>query len=97
MANEQNLIPNSKRTPSELREIAKKGGIASGKSRAFAKTFKEMINEVMTDDDLKKMISTMVKEAQKGNTKAFEIIRDTRGEKPIDKQEIKEVPSKWFK
>ena len=31
MANEQNLIPNNKRTPSELGEMTRKGGIASGK------------------------------------------------------------------
>lgn len=33
MANEQNLIPNKNRTPEELREITRKGGIASGKAR----------------------------------------------------------------
>ena len=33
MANEQNLIPNKNRTPDELREITRKGGIASGKAR----------------------------------------------------------------
>lgn len=31
--NDQNLIPVSERTPSELREMTKKGGIASGKAR----------------------------------------------------------------
>ena len=33
MANEQNLIKNSERTPSERRESAKKAGVASGKAR----------------------------------------------------------------
>lgn len=33
MANEENLIPVTKRTKSEQREITKKGGIASGKAR----------------------------------------------------------------
>lgn len=31
--NDSNLIPNKERSPSELREIGRKGGIASGKSR----------------------------------------------------------------
>lgn len=31
--NQDNLIPNSQRTPEELREITRKGGIASGKAR----------------------------------------------------------------
>ena len=43
MANESNLIPNSKRTPSERRENAKKAGRASGVSRRRRKTFKELL------------------------------------------------------
>lgn len=42
MANEQNLIPNSMRTPSEVRENAKKGGIASGKARRQRKTLAQI-------------------------------------------------------
>lgn len=33
MANERNLIPNSQRSPSEVRENGQKGGIESGKTR----------------------------------------------------------------
>ena len=31
--NEKNLIPNHERSPEELREMGRKGGIASGKAR----------------------------------------------------------------
>lgn len=31
--NNSNLIPNTEKSPSELREMGRKGGIASGKSR----------------------------------------------------------------
>ncbi len=31
--NNSNLIPNTERSPEELREMGRKGGIASGKSR----------------------------------------------------------------
>lgn len=31
--NDSNLIPNTERSPSELREMGRKGGIASGKAR----------------------------------------------------------------
>ena len=41
MANEQNLIQNSDRTPSERRENARKAGIASGKARRDRRTAKE--------------------------------------------------------
>ncbi len=35
------LIPNTERTPSELREITRKGGIASGKSRRLKRSMRE--------------------------------------------------------
>lgn len=47
MPNEENLIPNSKRTPSELREIAQKGGKASGKSRRRKKSMKQVMDMLL--------------------------------------------------
>ena len=41
VANEENLIPNEERTPSERRENARKGGIASGKARRRKRSMKE--------------------------------------------------------
>lgn len=41
MANEKNLVPNEKRTPSERRRIAQKAGRASGEARRAKKTMKE--------------------------------------------------------
>lgn len=95
MANESNLKP--VRSKSEAREKGRKGGIASGKSRAIAKTFKETINDELSDESLKKIIKKVISEAQRGNMKAIELLRDTRGEKPVEKQEVKEVTSEWFK
>lgn len=42
MAGEQNLIPLNQRTKSEQREIATKGGIASGVARREKKTLKQI-------------------------------------------------------
>lgn len=42
------------------------------------------------------MTIAIYQQAMKGNTKAYEIIRDTVGEKPIEKQEIKNVDTDWF-
>ena len=42
MANEQNLIPNSERSPKEVRENGKKGGVASGIARREKKTLREL-------------------------------------------------------
>lgn len=83
MANESNLKP--VRSKEEAREKGRKGGIASGKTRAVAKTFKETINAELSNDDLIKIIQKVIKEAQKGNMKAIELLRDTRGEKPTEK------------
>lgn len=44
MPNENNLIPNSKRTPSELREITTKGGKKSGETRRRKKTMKQVMD-----------------------------------------------------
>lgn len=43
--NEQNLIPNSQRTPSELREMTHNGGIRSGEARRHRKSLRESIME----------------------------------------------------
>ena len=48
MANEKNLIPNSKRTPKELREIAKKGGKKSVEVRRKRKAMKEQMEMLLT-------------------------------------------------
>ena len=43
-----NLIPRNKRTKSEQREIAKKGGIESGKIRREKKQMKEIVNDLFS-------------------------------------------------
>ena len=91
MANEQNLIPNSERTPSELREMARNGGLASGEARRKRKTLKEELLLMLSDGDIQEKISlALINEAINGNnagsvTKAFEVIRDTIGERPVEK------------
>lgn len=85
--NESNLIPQSERTKEEQREIARMGGIASGKARRERKTLKEELLLLLSQGDTQEKISlSLIKQALDGNTKAFEIIRDTVGEKP--KEEI---------
>ena len=53
--------------------------------------------KALREYEVDKMIKALIKEANNGNTKAFEILRDTVGEKPIDRQEVKEITSEWFK
>lgn len=90
MANNSNLrIPTSE----EAREIGRKGGIASGIARQRRKTLKEelLILLDLIDEEGKsnneKISLSIIKQALEGNVKAYEVIRDTIGEKPIDKIE----------
>lgn len=48
MANEKNLIPVTKRTKSEAREISKKGGQASGAARRKKKSMKQVANYLLS-------------------------------------------------
>jgi len=87
MANEGNLKPI--RTKSEAREKGKKGGKKSGEVRAQRKTLREeliaLLETKIEDKTIQEKISfSLIQEAISGNIKAFETIRDTIGEKPIE-------------
>nr|DAT18315.1 MAG TPA: hypothetical protein [Caudoviricetes sp.] len=85
MANSENLKPIQ--STEEAREKGKKGGKKSGEVRRARKTLKEELLVLLSDNDSQKKISiALLKKAIKGNIKAFEVIRDTIGEKPVDKQ-----------
>lgn len=45
--NENNLIPNTERTAEELRQITRKGGIASGVARRKKKAMKAVLDELL--------------------------------------------------
>ena len=88
IANEQNLKPVTKRTKNEAREISKKGGIRSGESRRERKKLKEELLLLLSENDNnRKMSLAILRRAMDGDTKAFEIIRDTIGEKPKEQIE----------
>lgn len=92
MANEQNLIPNSERSPSELREMARNGGLASGEARRKRKTLKEELLLMLSEGETQQSVTlALIEKAMSGDTKAFEVIRDTIGEKPVDKVMIADV------
>lgn len=95
----ENLIPLNERTKEEQKKIATMGGIASGKSRAARKTLKEELLLLLENEDIQKKISlALIDRAMTYDTmgnKAFEVIRDTIGEKPKEeieqRQEVKVV------
>lgn len=86
--NLQNLIPSNKRTLEERREIAKRAGKASGESRRRKKTLREELLAILSDGDTQNKVSlALVQQALLGNVKAFETLRDTIGQKPVEKIE----------
>lgn len=101
MANEQNLNPFGTLTESEQRKISSKGGKASGEARRNKKLLREcleiLLEKEMTDKSGKTMTGAealttkLFAEAMKGNVKAFEVLRDTAGQKPVEKVVISEI------
>lgn len=98
MANEQNLrVP----TSSEARENGRKGGIASGEARRAKKNLREAMQILMeadlTDKSGKTMTGTEAMAARafqaalKGDWKAWELVRDTAGQKPVERVMVADV------
>lgn len=83
LANVKNLKP--VQSKDEARKKGRAGGIASGKARRERKTLKEeLLTLLKTGDNQKKISIALLARALDGSTKAFEVIRDTIGEKPKD-------------
>lgn len=86
MANNQNLKPirDSKRA----RELQEKAAQKQRENIARRKTLAEELLALLSKGDTQERISlAQVEKALKGDTKAYEVIRDTIGEKPTDKVE----------
>ena len=99
MAKEENLVPfSSTENRDRTVECAKKAGIASGEARRKKKLLRQELEILLdiTDKNNKtiqeKICFALIKKASEGDTKAFEIIRDTLGQKPIDVIQKTEVP-----
>lgn len=99
MANPENLTGRGfdELTADEQRQIASKGGIASGEARRRKRDIRLAL-EALLERDYKGRDGTMISGAEaialkqmeralKGDTRAFEVVRDTVGQKPIDKVE----------
>jgi len=67
LANEANLIPANKRSKSELREMTRKGGINSGRSRRkkadLKKAFETILKADVSSDKTKQQLETLGFEA----------------------------------
>ena len=83
-----NLIPIQKGQLSreESKRRSSNGGKKSGEVRRARKTLKEELLLLLSKGDTQeKMSLSMIAKALNGDVKAFEVIRDTIGEKPVEK------------
>lgn len=89
MANEENLIPFDKRTENEQREIARKGGLASGASRRAYKSLKQAAKAFFKENENAAMavVQAMYEEALDGNVKAVDKLQDLIGE-TVQREEL---------
>jgi hypothetical protein len=97
MANSDNLKPCEHKL---TQEEQKAGGIASGKARRQRKLLREaaddLLNEVIKSSKGDKfgseaLMMAQFRKALQGDTKAAEYIRDTAGQKPIEKIMVADV------
>ena len=92
MANEQNLKPIRKGDLSkeELKKRQSNGGKKSAQARREKKLIRERILERMGENDWDEMIDGLIGRAMESD-KAFEILRDTIGQKPTDRVELNDI------
>lgn len=99
MANEQNLKPIKTLSSEEAKKRGSAGGKKSVEVRKERKMLKDLLEEALlkntkTGNRYVNITTALIKEAEKGNVKAYETIRDTLGEKPkevIDAQVNTEI------
>lgn len=102
MANEQNLVPfTSDQSHEEAVINGAKGGLASGEARRRKRDLRQALEMLLEkeyqDKNGNKLTGTeaitakLFEQAMKGNIRAFETLRDTVGQKPIEKVMIAEV------
>lgn len=99
MANEQNLKPfTSEQSREEAAKNGSKGGKASGEARRKKRDLKLAMQALLEADVKDKRTGETMsgaeaialaqyRKALKGDAKAFELIRDTSGQKPVEKVE----------
>ena len=103
MPNPENLISLADRSPEERSEIARKGQAAAAAQRKKNTALRPALQNFLDgpsgvkDKNGKElsgtelMVAVAVKEMSKGNSKFWELIRDTSGQKPVEHVMVAEV------
>lgn len=93
MANDENLkagVATQFQSGEEAVRNGKKGGIASGKAKRERRLIREALAERMGEEDFNALVDNLIDRA-KNSDRAFELLRDTLGEKPVDQINITNV------
>ncbi len=95
MANEENLKPI--RDSEMARKLQEKSVKKRKENQLKRKTFRESLLLLLEKDDTQNKINeALIQKAMNGDTKAFEVLRDTIGEKPKEEIEVTDVTNKKF-
>lgn len=96
--NEQNLRPGEyKFTLEDAKKGAKKSAEARRKKRDLRQAIEILLETDIEGDDgqvqsgAEALAIAQFKKALKGDTRAFEVLRDTAGQKPIEKVQVADV------
>ena len=106
MGNEQNLKPfTSDQSREKAVENGRKGGVASGEARRHKRDLRLALEMLLEKDytDKKGNVATgaeaistkLFEQAMKGNVKAFETIRSTVGQDPVQKVEQVNIDAEY--
>lgn len=99
--NPQNFLKgtNFKDRPDRAVEAGRKGGLKKGENAQRRRMLREELEILLEMLDAEghsnqeKISMALLKKASQGDTRAFEVIRDTIGQKPVEIQEIRERPT----
>ena len=90
----------------EARDKGRKGGIKSGQTRSKKKTMRKELEDLLSmkrkgpdgkeHTNAETVAVALIRQAMEGNVKAFEVIRDTIGEKPREQIQIEEKTEQDF-
>lgn len=67
--------------------LAKKGAEATNTMKRQYATFRDAFKAMMTDEDRQKIYDALMTKAMSGDVRAAEFLRDTLGEKPVERVE----------
>lgn len=74
-------------TTEEARERGAKGGRASAKRRKAYASLTEALKDQCTPEVMQRLTAMLIEEAEGGNMRAYELLRDQMGEKPVERVE----------